>query len=66
MEQGGVFLLFWISLALINAAIAENKNRSRSFWCCLSLLVGPFATLLLVVWEKEPEPRIKPKKKRLY
>jgi len=47
----------WFTLALVNAGLAENKNRSRSFWFSLSLLIGPIATLFIVVWDKEPEPR---------
>lgn len=66
MEQASVAVVGWFTLALVNAGLAENKNRSRSFWFCLSLLIGPIATLFIVVWDKEPEPRIKPKRKRLY
>lgn len=40
--------LFWISLALINAGLAEQKNRSRFAWFLLSLLLGPLATLYIV------------------
>lgn len=40
--------LFWISLALINAGLAEQKNRSRLAWFLLSLVLGPFATFYIV------------------
>lgn len=40
---------FWFSLALINAGLAEQKQRSRLNWFLLSLLLGPFATLYIVV-----------------
>lgn len=40
--------LFWISLALINAGLAEQKNRSRFSWFLLSLVLGPFATFYIV------------------
>ncbi|KUF06877.1 hypothetical protein [Leucobacter sp. G161] len=40
--------LFWISLALINAGLAEQKNRSRLAWFFLSLLLGPVATFYIV------------------
>lgn len=46
---------FWFALALINAGLAEQKNRSRWAWFLISLLLGPFATLLIVVW-RAPEP----------
>ncbi|MBO0906979.1 MULTISPECIES: hypothetical protein [Arthrobacter] len=46
---------FWFTVALINAGLAEQKNRSRWNWFLVSLLLGPFATLLIVVW-RAPEP----------
>ena len=39
----------WGVLALINAGLAEQKNRSRLAWFLSSLLLGPFATFLIVV-----------------
>jgi len=42
----------WGTLALINAALAQGKNRSGLLWFLLSLLLGPFATLLLVLLPK--------------
>ena len=42
----------WGTLALINAALAQGKNRSGLLWFVLSLLLGPFATLLLVLLSK--------------
>lgn len=38
----------WISLALINAGLAQGKNRSGLAWFLLSLLLGPIATFILV------------------
>ncbi|KAM9862292.1 hypothetical protein ACI1US_01902 [Leucobacter sp. BZR 635] len=40
--------MFWISLSLVNAGLAEHKNRSRLAWFFLSLLLGPVATLYIV------------------
>ena len=40
---------FWLTVALINAGLAEQKNRSRWIWFLVSLLLGPIATLLIVV-----------------
>lgn len=42
------YALGWGSLALINAGIAQGKNRSGLNWFLLSLLFGPFATFMLV------------------
>ena len=51
------FALGWGSLALINAGLAQGKNRSGLAWFLLSLLLGPIATFLIVVFEKLPENR---------
>ncbi|WP_416444782.1 hypothetical protein AB3K78_15635 [Leucobacter sp. HNU] len=51
-QQGG---WGWFALALVNAGLAEQKNRSRLNWFLLSLLLGPFATAYIVVAAK-PEP----------
>ncbi len=40
------------TLALINAGLAQSKNRSGIGWFLLSLLLGPLATLLLVALDK--------------
>lgn len=45
----GVPALIWVTLALINAALAQGKNRSGLLWFALSLPFGPLATLLLVL-----------------
>jgi len=46
------YAIGWGTLALINAGIAQGKNRSGLNWFLLSLLMGPLATLALVVFEK--------------
>ncbi|MCW2885610.1 MAG: hypothetical protein JWL58_2472 [Streptosporangiaceae bacterium] len=46
----------WGALSLINAGLAQSKNRSGLRWWFISVLIGPVATLLIVVWDKvEPE-----------
>ena len=48
----------WGTLALINAGLAQGKNRSALNWFLISLLLGPIATFLLVVFfEKLPEAK---------
>ncbi|HEX6589001.1 MAG TPA: hypothetical protein VF039_08260 [Longimicrobiales bacterium] len=49
MDEG--YYVGWGTLALINAGLAEVKGRSRLAWFIGSLLVGPIATLLLVLSE---------------
>jgi uncharacterized membrane protein len=39
-------------LALVNAGLAEQKNRSRLRWFVVSLLLGPLATALIVIWPR--------------
>jgi hypothetical protein len=42
----------WGTLALLNAGLAESKGRSRLNWFLLSILLGPIATFLIVVWDR--------------
>jgi hypothetical protein len=42
------------TLALINAGLAQGKNRSGLAWFLASLFVGPLATLLIVVLDRAP------------
>ena len=39
----------WGTLALINAGLAQGKQRSGLFWFVVSLILGPLATMLIVV-----------------
>lgn len=41
------------TLALINAGIAQSKNRSGLNWFLLSLVLGPIATFCLVLCDKK-------------
>ena len=43
----------WGTLALVNAGLAQGKNRSGFNWFLLSLLLGPIATLVLVLADKQ-------------
>lgn len=51
--MGNEFYVGWGTLALINAGLAQGKNRSGMNWFLISLLLGPFATFLLVIMGKE-------------
>jgi hypothetical protein len=46
------YYLGWGTLALINAGLAQGKNRSGLNWFLLSLLFGPIATVILLFVEK--------------
>lgn len=55
VEYGTEYAVGWFTLALINAGIAQGKNRSGLAWFLLALLIGPFATFVLVAFcEKLP------------
>jgi hypothetical protein len=45
------YFVGWGTLSLINAGLAQSKNRSGLLWWALSLLLGPLATFLIVVLE---------------
>jgi hypothetical protein len=49
MPMHSDYVIGWGTLALINAGLAQAKGRSGLMWFLLSLLLGPVATLLIVV-----------------
>jgi hypothetical protein len=48
LEARQTFFAGWGTDALINAGLAQGKNRSGLNWFLISLLFGPVATFLLV------------------
>lgn len=46
--ESASYAVGWGTLALINAGLAQSKNHSGLLWFVLSLLLGPFATFLIV------------------
>ena len=51
--NSGSYVVGWGTLALINAGLAQGKNRSGLNWFLLSLLLGPVATFFLVIAGKK-------------
>ena len=49
MEKGG-FAVGWGTLAMINAGLAQSKDRSGLLWFLVSLFLGPVATFILVAF----------------
>ena len=43
------YVVGWGTLTLINAALAQGKGRSGLVWFLLSIVLGPIATLLIVI-----------------
>ena len=56
MIENTNYLVGWGTLALINAGLAQPKGRSGLLWWFGSLLLGPIATLLIVVLPEVPPP----------
>ena len=52
LESG--YYMGWGTLALLNAGIAQGKNRSGLNWFLLSVFLGPLATFFLVLCDKLP------------
>jgi hypothetical protein len=50
----------WFALALINAGLAQSKDRSGGLWFLISLVLGPIATLLIVVQARPAPPSNRP------
>ena len=49
-DQYVTFSAAWFTLSLINAGLAQSKQRSGLNWWFASLFIGPLATLLIVAW----------------
>jgi hypothetical protein len=52
--EDGDYTVGWFTLALVNAGLAQSRNRGGGIWFLLSLVLGPAATLLLVI--RPPAP----------
>lgn len=52
MPDQADFFVGWGTLSLINAGLAQSKGRSGLLWWLLSLLIGPVATFLIVVFPR--------------
>ena len=49
-DQYVSFSAAWFTLSLVNAGLAQSKQRSGLNWWFVSLFLGPLATLLIVAW----------------
>jgi hypothetical protein len=55
MNETSSYAVGWGTLALLNAGLAHLKGRSRLAWFLLSLLLGPLATLIVVLIDIRPK-----------
>jgi hypothetical protein len=58
---GPEYYVGWGTLALINAGLAQSKNRSGFLWFALSLFLGPIATFFIVAFERGNGAKSQPK-----
>ncbi len=47
------FVALWFILALINTGLAQSKYKDGLTWFIISVLLGPIATLLIVISKKD-------------
>ena len=48
-QNSGSYAVGWFTLSLINAGLAQTKNRSAPLWFIASVFLGPICTLLIVL-----------------
>jgi len=49
------YAIGWGTLSLINAGLAQSKNRSGLLWWIISLFLGPIATFIIVAFLEKIE-----------
>jgi hypothetical protein len=54
IQTTGEYAVGWFTLSLINAGLAQSKNRSGLGWWFASLFLGPICTLLIVLLDPIP------------
>jgi hypothetical protein len=55
--MNNVFFVGWGTLSLINAGLAQSKGRPGLLWWVVSLLIGPIATMLIVILPRGDAPK---------
>ncbi|MDA0833394.1 MAG: hypothetical protein O3A29_08940 [Planctomycetota bacterium] len=50
MNSDQQFFVGWGTLAMINAGLAQSKHHGGLAWFLVSLLLGPVATFIIVVF----------------
>ena len=59
MNDQAQFFVGWGTLSLINAGLAQSKNRSGLLWWIASLFFGPLATFLIVILDSVGPPTVR-------
>ncbi len=55
LSQQSPYAIGWGTLALINAGLAQSKNRSGLNWFLASVFLGPVATFFVVISDPLPK-----------
>jgi hypothetical protein len=55
IQQNTEYAVGWFTLSLINSGLAQSKGRSGVGWWLLSVFIGPLATLLIVIIDRNPD-----------
>jgi len=55
IAQHSSYAIGWGTLGLINAGLAQSKNRSGIAWFLASFLLGPLATFFIVILDSVPK-----------
>ena len=50
--QNASYFIGWLAFSLLNAGLARKKGHSGFRWGLISLLLGPIATLLIIILPK--------------
>jgi type IV secretory pathway VirB2 component (pilin) len=58
MQNQAEYVVGWGTLSFINAGLAQSKGRSGLVWWLISLVLGPFATFLIVILDPVAHPRV--------
>jgi hypothetical protein len=53
MSETTGYAVGWGALALINAGLAQGKGRPGAIWFLISLVLGPIATLVIVLLPRQ-------------
>ncbi|WP_082063347.1 hypothetical protein [Paenibacillus sp. IHBB 10380] len=48
LQNNQFYFYVWFTLSLINAGLAQTKNRSGLNWFFISMILGPVATLIII------------------
>jgi hypothetical protein len=54
MPETSGYAVGWGTLAFINAGLAQGKGRPGAIWFLVSLVLGPAATLIIVLLPRQP------------